>query len=121
MAKERGATKLAYEMRLVLQEIYRSPAAREARPKFKEWCSWVHAMREEIGELLEPMVAVAHMIESHIEGNLAHWKQGLTTAFMEGLNSLFSAMKRKARGYQSVEHMITMLYFVTEKLRLPCH
>ncbi len=28
-------------------------------------------------------------------------KQGLTTAFMEGLNSLFSATKRKARGYKN--------------------
>lgn len=121
MAKERGATGLAYEMRLVLQDIYRSSVAREARQRFRDWCSWVHAMREEIGELLEPMVAVAHMIESHIEGILAHWKQGLTTAFMEGLNSLFSAVKRKARGYRSVEHMITMLYFVAGKLRLPCH
>lgn len=121
MAKERGATGLAYEMRLVLQDIYRSPGVREARQRFKDWCLWVHAMREEIGELLEPMVAVAHMIESHIEGILAHWSQGLTTAFMEGLNSLFSAVKRKARGYRSVEHMITMLYFVAGKLRLPCH
>ena len=31
---------------------------------------------------------------SHLEGILAHWRQGLTTAFLEGLNSLFSATKR---------------------------
>ncbi len=40
---------------------------------------------------------------------------------MEGLNSLFSAVKRKARGYRSVEYMTTMLYFVAGKLTLPCH
>lgn len=121
MAKERGATGLAYEMRLVLQDVYRSAGAREARQRFKDWCAWVHAMREEVGELLEPMVRAAKMIEAHLEGILAHWKQGLTTAFMEGLNSLFSAVKRKARGYRSVEYMITMLYFVAGKLSLPCH
>ena len=121
MAKERGATGLAYEMRLVLQDVYRSAGAREARQRFKDWCAWVHAMREEAGELLEPMVRAAKMIEAHLEGILAHWKQGLTTAFMEGLNSLFSAVKRKARGYRSVEYMITMLYFVAGKLSLPCH
>jgi transposase len=40
---------------------------------------------------------------------------------MEGLNSLFSAVKRKARGYRTVEYMTTMLYFVAGKLTLPCH
>ena len=55
------------------------------------------------------------MIEGHLEGNLAHWTQGLTTAFMEGLNSLFSAVKRKACRDRSVEY-ITTLYFVAAKL-----
>ncbi len=121
MAKERGTTGLAYEMRLVMQDIYRCPGVHQARQQFKDWCDWVHAMRDEIGEMLEPMERAARTIETHLEGVLAHWKQGLTTAFMEGLNSLFSAVKRKARGYRSVEYMITMLYFVAGKLRLPCH
>lgn len=121
MARERGVTGLAYEMRLILQDIYRCPCVREARQKFEDWCAWVHAMREEVGELLEPMVDVAGMVERHIEGILAHWKKGLTTAFMEGLNSLFSAVKRRARGYRSIEHMVAMVYFVAGKLRIPCH
>ncbi len=53
-------------------------------------------MRDQTGEMLEPMARAARMIEGHLEGILAHWTQGLTTAFMEGLNSLFSAVKRKA-------------------------
>jgi len=56
-----------------------------------------------------------------MEGILAHWDQGLTTTFMEGLNSLFSAVKRRARGYRSVEYMTAMLYFVAGKLSLPCY
>ena len=63
----------------------------------------------------------ARMIEGHLGGILAHWTQGLTTAFMEGLNSLFSAVKRKALGYRSVEHTTTTLYFVAGKLILPCY
>jgi transposase len=43
----------------------------------------------------------------------------VTNAFMEGLNSVFSATKRKARGYRSTTHLITMLYFVAGKLRFP--
>jgi transposase len=38
---------------------------------------------------------------------------------MEGLNSVFSATKRKARGYRSTTHLIVMLYFTAGKLRLP--
>jgi hypothetical protein len=35
--------------------------------------------------------------------------------------SVFSATKRKARGYRSTTNLITMLYFVAGKLRLPAH
>ena len=54
-----------------------------------------------------------------VKGILTHWKQGLTTAFLEGLNSLFSATKQKARGYRSSEYQIAMLYFVAGKLEIP--
>jgi transposase len=121
MAKERGVSGLSYEMRLVLQGIYESKEANEARQKFQNWCAWVQVMRKETGELLEPMAQAARMVESHLEGILAHWTQGLTTAFMEGLNSLFSAVKRRARGYRTVEYMTAMIYFVAGKLSLPCY
>ena len=121
MALERCVTGMAYEMRLVLQGIYQWKDVGEAKKLFGNWCAWVQAMRERTGELLEPMARAARMIEGHLEGILAHWTQGLTTAFMEGLNSLFSAVKRKARGYRSVEYMTTMLYFVAGKLTLPCY
>jgi transposase len=65
------------------------------------------------------MRKAADMVERHLEGILGHWKEGLTTAFLEGLNSLFSAVKRKARGYRSIEYMTTMLYFVAGKLEIP--
>ena len=65
------------------------------------------------------MRQAAQMIERHLDGILAHWRQGLTTAFLEGLNSLFSAVKRKARGYRTTEQQTAMLYFVAGKLEIP--
>lgn len=59
------------------------------------------------------------MIEAHTAGILAHWDQGVTNAFMEGINSAFSAVRRKARGYRTAENMIAMLYFVAGKLPSP--
>lgn len=114
------ATAKAYQMRLVLQEIYQSDDANKARRRFKVWRRWVHwAARFCKFNLLAPMVKAAQMVEDHLEGILAYWKSGLTNAFMEGLNSVFSATKRKARGYRSTTYLITILYFIAGKLRLP--
>ena len=113
-------TAKAYQMRLVLQDIYRSADAATARHRFKVWCRWVRwVARFYKFNLFASMVKVAQMVENHLAGILAHWKWGITNAFMEGLNSVFSATKRKARGYRSTTHLITMLYFVSGKLRLP--
>jgi transposase len=65
------------------------------------------------------MVKTAKMVENHLAGIVAHWNSGVTNAFMEALNSVFSATKRKARGYRSTTHLITMLYFTAGKLRFP--
>lgn len=114
------ATAKAYQMRLVLQDIYRSAEATTARHRFKVWCRWVRwVARCYKANLLASMVKLAQMVENHLAGILAHWKWGVTNAFMEGLNSVFSGTKRKARGYRSTTHLITMLYFVAGKLRLP--
>jgi transposase len=110
----------AYQMRLVLQDIYRSPNAGVAQKRFKVWCRWVRwVARFYKSYVFSPMVKMAQMVEDNLAGILAHWKWGLTNAFMEGLNSVFSAVKRKARGYRSPVYLITMLYLVAGKLRLP--
>ncbi len=120
MAQELSVTGMTYEVRLVLQGIYQRKDAEEARKLFRNWCAWVHAMRGQTGELLGPMALAARMVEGNLEVILDHWTRGLTTAFMEGINSLFSAVKRRARGYRTVEYMTAMLYFVAGKLTLPC-
>jgi transposase len=113
-------TGLAYAMRLELQKAYAAGSASVARSRFVRWCQWVRTEAQALSSgLLEPMSKAADMVERHLEGILAHWKEGLTTAFLEGLNSLFSATKRKARGYRSTEYQIAMLYFVAGKLEIP--
>jgi len=113
-------TGLAYTMRLELQKAYAAGTARQARDRFESWVRWVRTEAQAVSSgLLEPMRQAADMVERHLEGILGHWKQGLTTAFLEGLNSLFSAVKRKARGYRSSEYQTAMLYFVAGKLQVP--
>jgi len=113
-------TGLAYAMRLELQKAYASGSAAVARRRFEEWCCWVRTEAQEVADgLMEPMLRAAETIERHLEGILGHWEPGLTTAYLEGLNSLFSAVKRKARGYRSSEYQIAMLYFIAGKLPVP--
>ena len=114
------ATAKAYQMRLALQEIYTLPLRRQAKRRLASWCNWV---RREAAKakfyLLAAMEKVVQMIEKHLDGILAHWKHRITNAFMEGLNSVFSAVRRRARGYRSPAYLITMLYFVAGKLPIP--
>jgi len=113
-------TGFAYALRLELQKAYAATTVGQARTRFETWCRWVRTEAEAlISGLLEPMRKAAEMVERHLEGILAHCRQGLTTTFMEGLNCLFSATKRKARGYRSIEYQTAMLYFVAGKLQIP--
>ena len=91
-----------------------------ARNRLEKWVTWVRNKCERFGECMAPMNKVADTVEKHLEGILAHGTNGwLSTGFMEGLNSVFSAVKRRARGYRNSIYMITMLYFVAGKLSIP--
>ena len=68
-----------------------------------------------------PMLSTARMILRHLGGILAHWNHHLTNAYMEALNSVFSATKRKARGYRTTAYLLTVLYLVAGKLKIPFH
>ncbi len=113
------ATGVAYQMRLNLQRAYRCRTVETARKKLNDWIRWVKRKAEKLGAVLKPMARVAETLKKQIVGLLAYWQKGLTTAYLEGLNSVFSAVKRKARGYRSTNNMITMLYFVAGKLKVP--
>jgi transposase len=113
-------TAKAYQMKLELQKIYQVQDAREAARRLRIWCWWVErTARRQSPSILKPMVSVARMIKRHFKGVVAHWKSGLTNAYMEGLNSVFQATKRKARGFRSSVYLITVLYLIAGKLSLP--
>lgn len=115
-------TAKAYQMRLVFQDIYRSATAQEARQRFKVWCRWVRWVAAQAPRYyFAAMNASAKMVLNHLDGILAYWKGKVTNAFMEGLNSVFSATKRRARGYRTSTHLIAVLYLVAAKLKIPFH
>jgi transposase len=111
-------TGIAYQMRLNFQDIYKSRTKEGASEKITKWCSWVESKVRLFGKVLDPMATVAKTISKNRDGILNYWDHKLTTAFLEGLNSVFSATKRKARGYRNPEYMKTILYFIAGKLPL---
>jgi transposase len=115
------ATGAAYQIRLELRDIYQhTTKPKKAEYRLRNWVNWVRGKCEKFGDLMAPMRKVADTVEKHLEGILAHWTTNwLSTGFLEGLNSVFSAVKRKARGFRSSVYMITMLYFVAGKLSIP--
>lgn len=116
------ATGTAYQVRLELSDIYRRAATPEkARYRLEAWINWAKAKCRRWGQWLAPLERAVRTIETHLEGIVAHWEAELSTAFMEGLNSVFSAVKRRSRGFKSSEYLIAMLYFVAGKLPFPSY
>ena len=63
MALERCVTSVAYELRLCFKAFTNGRMPGEVRNSLGNGCAWVQAMREQAGDLLEPMARAARMIE----------------------------------------------------------
>ena len=115
-------TAKAYQMRLALQDIYAEQTQERAREALLHWCHWVRDVAQTAPRIIfQPMLSVSGMVFRHLAGILAHWNHRITNAYMEALNSVFSATKRKARGYRTTQYLLTILYLVAGKLKLPFH
>jgi len=76
----------------------------------KQWCTNVRRSK------VEPMKEVAGMIRRHFDGIVAWTQTRQTNGFIEALNGLFQAAKRKARGYTRLATMRTVLFLIAGKL-----
>ena len=83
-----------------------------ARRFFSQWNGW--AMRSR----LEPIKAVARMINRRLDNMITHCRHQLTNAVAEGLNSKIMAIKRRAGGYRNGVHFKDVIYFYCGGLRL---
>jgi transposase len=75
-----------------------------------QWCT--NVMRSKV----EPMKQVAALIRAHFDGIVAWTKSRQTNGFIEAINGLFQAAKRKARGYTRFQTMKTVLFLIAGKL-----
>jgi transposase len=75
-----------------------------------QWCT--NVMRSKV----DPMKDVAAMIRKHFDGIVAWTQTRKTNGFIEAINGLFQAAKRKARGYTRFHTMKTVLFLIAGKL-----
>ena len=123
LKKHNLCTGLAHRMKVSFQNIYKNKSALNAQISLRLWISWVkeEADKKEQKALLISMRKFAESVQEHLDGILAHWKHGTSNGLLEGLNSVFSAVKRRARGFRNKHYMKTMLYFIEGKLSgIPC-
>jgi transposase len=103
-------TARAWLYREQLRDIMTRRQPNVVRALLKQWCT--NVMRSKV----EPMKEVAAMIRNHFEGILAWVTTRQTNGFLEAINGLFQAAKRKARGYLRFRTIRTVIFLIAGKL-----
>jgi len=105
-------TARAWLYREQLREILDRKQINVVSAMLKRWCTNVRRSKA------EAMKKVAQMILDHFEGVAAWAQTRQTNGFLEAINGLFQAAKRKARGYGRFRTMRTVIYLVAGNLNL---
>lgn len=108
-------TALAYQMRLVLQTLWCMEDLPRAQTYLKTWLGW--AFKDTRSRAMGPMRKVARTIRDHSRGILNYFRGRMTTAVLEGINSLAQAARARARGYRNPRTFTTLIYLIAGRLR----
>lgn len=93
-----------------LRQILERKQINVVRAMLAHWCTCV--MRSKV----EPMKDVAQLVRRHLEGIVAWAQTRQTNGFLEALNGLFQAAKRRARGFTRFETIRTVIFLIAGKL-----
>ena len=93
-----------------LREILERKQINVVRAMLEHWCTCV--MRSKV----EPMKEVAALVRRHLEGIVAWAQTRQTNGFLEALNGLFQAAKRRARGFIRMATIKTVIFLIAGKL-----
>ncbi len=108
MTTERTARAWVYRERL--REILERKQINVVRAMLQHWCTCV--MRSKV----EPMKEVASLVRRHLEGIVAWAQTRQTNGFLEAINGLFQAAKRRARGFTRLSTIRTVIFLIAGKL-----
>jgi transposase len=93
-----------------LREILDRKQINVVRAMLEHWCTCV--LRSKVA----PMKEVAKMIRAHLEGIVAWSQTRQTNGFLEAINGLFQAAKRRARGFTRIDTIRTVIFLIAGRL-----
>jgi transposase len=93
-----------------LREILERKQINVVRAMLQHWCTCVMHSK------VEPMKEVANLVRRHLEGIVAWAQTRQTNGFLEALNGLFQAAKRRARGFTRMSTIRTVIFLIAGKL-----
>ena len=102
----------AYMHKINLQNVYFASNRTEAETLLTKW------HRKAAASSIQLIKNMAESVKEHWNGILAHFESGLTSGFIEGINSLIQSAKTRARGYRNPDNLICMAYLIAGKLDL---
>lgn len=101
----------AYNHLDALRTLMRQSDPAEAEFALKWWCGWVARSR------IPEMKKVARTIRDHWDGVVAYLKTRVTNGAAEALNGIIQTVKRKSRGFRTVEYFTATIYLVGSRLQ----
>lgn len=103
-------TARAWTYKEQLREILDRKQINLVRGMLTHWCTCV--MRSKV----EPKKEVARLVRNHREGIVAWTQTRQTNGFLEAINGLFQATKRRARGFSCFSTIRTVIFLIAGKL-----
>ena len=93
-----------------LRQIMQGKQINVMRAALLHWSTCV--MRSKV----QPMKAVATLLRNHLDGIVAWAQTRQTNGFLEAINGLFQAAKRRARGFQRLSTISTVIFLIAGNL-----
>ena len=93
-----------------LREILERKQINVVHRMLQHWCTCV--MRSKV----EPMKEVATLVRLHLAGIVAWPQTRQTNGFLEAINGLFQAAKRRARGFTRLSTIKIVIFLIAGKL-----
>lgn len=121
LAAQNVRTAKAYQLRLNLQPLWEQQDADAAKTYLSKWCRWAlrvtRPRKDGKPTGYEPMRRAATTIRDHAQGILHYFRRRMTTAVLEGINSIAQAARSRARGYRNPSTFKTMIYLLAGRLQ----
>lgn len=109
--KSARAWRLKQALRTVYSDAAASNSAEFAEGALKKWMSWARRSR------LEPFKRLASTLKEHLSGVVRGMLDGRSNAYVEAMNGMLQQTKTAARGFRSIENLISIAYLRMSKLK----